>query len=67
VTTADASGQPQHSIAVYLRRGRVLLGVYVPDPDAPQVAVAGQPSIPGIVNVFATRLAQLPASVVNGG
>jgi hypothetical protein len=64
--TTDDTGQTQHSIAVYLRRGRVLMGVYFAQPDGPQVAVAGQTSIPAIVTVFATRLAQLPASVVTG-
>jgi len=65
--TTDAAGQSRHSIGVYLRRGRVLMGVYFARPDGAQPAVAGQTSVAGIVNVFATRLAQLPASVVNGG
>jgi hypothetical protein len=64
--TTDASGQDQHSVAVYLRRGRVLLGVYFNQPDGAQPSVAGQTTIAGIVNVFATRMAQLPDSVVNG-
>ncbi|MEX1008100.1 MAG: hypothetical protein WD271_09695 [Acidimicrobiia bacterium] len=63
--TTDESGQTQHSIAVYLRRGRALMGIYFPDPDSPQSAVAGKTTIPGIVNVFATRMAQLPDSVVD--
>jgi hypothetical protein len=65
--STDQSSQAQHSIAVYLRRGRVLMGVYFSRPDGPQGAVAGQTTIAGIVNVFATRMASLPASVVNGG
>ena len=63
-TSTDASGQTTHSIAVYLRRGRALMGVYFSQPDGPQAAVAGQASIPGIVGVFAGRMAALPASVV---
>jgi hypothetical protein len=62
----DQSGQAQHSIAVYLRRGRALMGVYFSQPDGPQIAVSGQTTIAGIVNLFATRMANLPASVVNG-
>ena len=58
-------GQSQHSLAVYLRRGRALLGVYFPHPDGAQSAVKGQTSIASIVNVFATRMAQLPAAAVN--
>ena len=64
--TTDQSGQSQHSLAVYLRRGRALLGVYFPHPDGAQSAVKGQTSIASIVNVFATRMAQLPAAAVNG-
>jgi hypothetical protein len=62
----DSSGQAQHSVAVYLRRGRALIGVYFAQPDAPQSELSGQSGMAGIVGVFANRLAQLPASVVNG-
>jgi hypothetical protein len=65
-STTDQSGQAQHNVAVYLRRGRVLLGIYFDQPDGAQPSVAGQTTIPGIVNVFATRMAQLPDSTVNG-
>jgi hypothetical protein len=65
--TTDASGQSQHTIAVYLRRGRALMGIYFPQPDGPQAPVEGQTTIAGIVNVFATRMANLAASTVNGG
>ena len=64
LTTTDETGQTGHSIAVYLQRGRVLLGVYFPQPDGPQAPVAGQTTIPGIVGVFAGRVAALPASIV---
>ncbi len=62
--TTDSSGQPTHTIAVYLQRGRVLMGVYFFQPDGDQAAVAGQTTVPGIVGVFAGRMAALPASVV---
>jgi len=65
-TATAQSGQAQRSVAVYLRRGRALMGVYFPQPDGPQPTINGQTTIPGIVNVFATRLAALPASAVNG-
>jgi hypothetical protein len=64
--STDQTGQSQHSVAVYLRRGRVLMGIYFDQPDAAQSSVAGQTTIPGIVNIFAARMAQLPAAVVNG-
>ena len=62
--TAPATSSP--SIAVYLRRGRVLLGLYFPIPSGTQPAVDGQTTIEGIVGVFEARMAKLPASVVNG-
>jgi hypothetical protein len=65
--TTDASGQAQHNTAVYLRRGRALIGIYFSHPDGPQTAVDGQTTMAGIVNVFATRIANLAPSVVDGG
>lgn len=64
LTTTDEAGQVNHSYAVYLQRGRALLGVYFPDVDQPPTEVAGKTTIPEIVSVFAGRLAALPASVV---
>jgi hypothetical protein len=65
--TTDASGHSQHMIAVYLQRGRALMGIYFPQPDGPQAPVDGQTTVAGIVNVFATRMANLATSTVNGG
>ena len=65
-TTTDSSGTSSRSFAVYLKRGRVLLGLYFPDPAGPIPTIAGQSTIPGIVTTFANRMAQLPDSVVNG-
>jgi hypothetical protein len=64
--TTDASGTSQHFVSVYLRRGRALLGLYFPAPDAPLPAIAGQTTIEAATQVFANRLAQLPASVTGG-
>ena len=64
--TTDASSKDQtHSFAVYLRRGRVLMGLYFAQPDASQPAIDGRAAIPGIVAVFEARMARLPAAVVN--
>ena len=62
-----ASGQSQHFVAAYLRRGRAVMGIYFPQPDGPQAPVDGQTTIAGIVNVFAARLANLASSAANGG
>ncbi|MDQ1394190.1 MAG: hypothetical protein QOF30_3167, partial [Acidimicrobiaceae bacterium] len=64
--STDELGTTRHSVAVYLRRGRALMGVYFSDVDSPQITVAGQSTIEKITAVFAGRLAGLPASVVNG-
>ena len=63
--TSTAQGTTSSSIAVYLRRGRALLGLYFPKPQGVQPKVAGQRSIEAIVGVFERRMADLPASVVN--
>ena len=63
--TTDSSGKSSPSVAVYLRRGRALLGIYFPAPDTPP-SIGGQNTIEGVVNLFATRMAQLPTSVTGG-
>ncbi|MGI8983551.1 MAG: hypothetical protein ACR2HM_03305, partial [Acidimicrobiales bacterium] len=62
--TSDSGTGPRRIVAVYLQRGRVLLGVYFSRPDGVQVPVDGQTSLEAIVNVFADRMAALPTSVV---
>ena len=65
-TTTDSLGLTEAHVAVYLHRGRVLEGVYFPSPAGTQPAVDGQTSIAAIVDVFAKRIAALPASAVAG-
>jgi hypothetical protein len=65
--TTDASGQSRHFTTAYLRRGRALMGIYFSQPDGPQAPVDGQTTMAGIVNVFASRMANLAGSAVNGG
>ena len=64
-TTTDQQGNTDNSIAVYLRRGRALLGVYFAVPQGTQPAVAGKTTVEGIVGLFEQRLASLPGAVVN--
>jgi hypothetical protein len=61
----SASGEKTHSVAVYLRRGRALLGVYFSHADAPTAVVEGHTALGEIVNVFANRLAKLPIEAVS--
>ena len=65
MVSTDDQGNAQHSIVVYLRRGRVLEGVYFYLPQSQGLTVAGQSAIPDIVKEFASRIAALPTSVVN--
>jgi hypothetical protein len=62
--TTNTNGETSHSVAVYLRRGRALLGVYFSQPDTPP-AVQGRTTMPDIVNLFAARLAKLPVEAVS--
>jgi len=64
-TTADQQGDTQRSVAVYLRRGRVLVGVYFANPEQAQPTVGGKTTVAAIVGLFEQRIAALPASVVN--
>jgi len=61
----DSSGETTRSVAVYLRRGRALLGVYFSHADAPTATVQGKTALGDIVAVFADRLAKLPVSAVS--
>jgi len=63
--TTDAAGDTSHAVAVYLRRGRALLGVYFFHPESPSAVVEGHTSLPDVVNVFAARLAKLPVAAIS--
>lgn len=67
LTVTDQSGDVNHTVAVYLRRGPLLLGVYFASADnVQQIGVDGQHTLSGITTVFAKRLAAVPAAQVNG-
>ena len=64
-TMTDSSGASSRGVAVYLRRGRALLGLYFKTPpDAAQPSVGGKTTVPSIVSLFAQRLASVPASTI---
>ena len=64
VTISEPATPPRRLVAVYLQRGRALLGVYFSQPEGVQIPVEGKTTIQDIVAVFADRLAALPTSVV---
>jgi len=66
-TESPTTGERTVAASVYLRRGRVLLGIYIPDARRAQPAVAGRTTVRGIVELMQERLAALPAEVVNRG
>jgi hypothetical protein len=63
--STDGSGDTDHSVAVYLRRGRALLGVYFGHADAPSAVVEGHTALADIVTIFANRLAKLPVDAIS--
>lgn len=63
VATDATTVESSHSVAVYLRRGRVLMGLYFARPDGRQAAIDGRTAIADIVGVFETRMAKIPARV----
>lgn len=64
---STAAGTASTSVAVYLRRGRVLMGLYFPQPADPQPAVGGKTTIEDIVGLFEARMARLPTKIVGNG
>jgi hypothetical protein len=68
-TSTDDQGNASHNVAVYLRRGRVLEGIYftLPGTDLSLggLTVGGKTTMADIVTVFAQRMAALKSSVVN--
>lgn len=65
-TSTDQFGQTSQQVAVYLRRGRVLEGVYFGQPVGAQPAVDGNTTLAGILRDFEERIVALPASVTSG-
>ena len=63
--TIRDGGATDHSVAVYLRRGRALLGVYFSHTEAPTAVVEGKTALGDIVNIFANRLAKLPVAAIS--
>jgi hypothetical protein len=63
--STDETGQTDHSVAVYLRRGRALVGVYFGHADMPSAVVEGKTALADIVDIFANRLAKLPVSAIS--
>jgi hypothetical protein len=63
-TVTDSTGSSTPGLAVYLRRGRALMGLYFATPDGAQPSIAGNTSVSTIVTHFAKRLAAVPASTI---
>ncbi len=63
----DEQGRAARTAAIYLRRGRILLGLYYYLPPSQALpAIEGQTTVEGITNAFAARLSGLSAKVVGG-
>jgi hypothetical protein len=65
VTLADAKGDTMRMVAVYLRRGRVVVALYFRPGALPRVdGLVGHPTPAAVAGTIAARLASLPASDV---
>ena len=66
ITSTDTSGEQSKSTVIYLRRGKALLGLYIPTPDpgGPTASVQGKTSTAAIVAIFVKRLENVPASAI---
>ena len=66
VTVTDSSGNKNASTIVYLRRGKALLGLYLP--ESPQgslsASVQGKTAVADIAAIFERRLAAVPAASI---
>ncbi len=58
-TVAGQATDP--AVLVFLRRGRLLLGLYFLEANGPQAQIDGTDTIPGTVAVFQQRVASVPA------
>jgi hypothetical protein len=65
-TSTDDTGTAEDSVAVYLRRGHLLEGLYFPQSAAAALSVDGKAAVADVVRVFEQRLADLPAGAVGG-
>ncbi len=63
-SVSDPRGETYHSVVVYLRRGRLVVGVYFNNTDGTPSVVTGATTIGATVGLFQRRMAELPASDV---
>jgi hypothetical protein len=66
IVTPGPTGPADHSIAVFLRRERLLVGLYFYQPQDPQPPIAGKTTMADIVTLFSERIAGLSPDEVNG-
>jgi hypothetical protein len=65
VSAAEPGSDAHEEVVVYLRRGRLVIGVYFVEAAGPQPGVSGARSVGAIVGVFQRRLAALPVADVS--
>lgn len=58
-------GERASFVTTYLRRGRILVAVYVSPPDSGAAVLVKAPSQERLVEVMSARLASLPQSDVS--
>ena len=65
VTVGRPGQDALHQVVVFLRRGRLLLGVYFASETGSPVPVAGVSTLGGVVGLFQQRVAALPEADVS--
>lgn len=64
-TTTSPSGASLTQVLVYQRRGRLLVAIYVVEPEGPLVLRPAVGGVPGLTERVASRMAAAPADVVD--
>jgi len=62
IASTDSTGKKSETLAVYLKRGPLFIGVYFPNPTGKQMPVEGKNTVPEIVKIFEERLLNPPTS-----
>jgi hypothetical protein len=64
MTASDESGHTVRIVTIFLRRARLLLGIYLQQPEQASQALTNHPSVENLTSRFASEIAALPATDV---
>jgi hypothetical protein len=64
MTASDQSGHTAGIVTIFLRRARLLLAIYLQQPEQASQAVTNHPSVENLTGRFASEIAALPGTDV---